>query len=182
MSDNGLSLTKKIAGSAIFAGLAYVVSFLEFSIFPAADFLKMDFSSVFTLLAGFIYGPIFGVIVCAVKSLLFFTKMGGGGPIGVLTDFILSLSFVVMPTTVYRYRKGIKTVILTLIGACLIQTAVSLLVNRFISFPVYMGSSAGAVFNSLWYYIVAFNIIKTVTVSLITVLLYKRVSYLIKKL
>ena len=52
------SRTKVLAGSAIFAALAYLVSYLEIPIFPAAPFLKLDFSAVFTLLGSFMFGPV----------------------------------------------------------------------------------------------------------------------------
>ena len=51
------SMTKVLAGSAIFAALAYLVSFLEFPVFPAAPFLKLDFSAVFTCSAPLCSAP-----------------------------------------------------------------------------------------------------------------------------
>ena len=46
-----IGVTKKLVGTAVFAALSFVVSFLEFPIFPATGFLKLDFSAVFTTLA-----------------------------------------------------------------------------------------------------------------------------------
>ena len=73
-SRGGVSKTKKLAGTGIFAALAFVVSFLEFSVFPGtgASFLKLDFSLVLVLLAGFIFGPVSGVTTAAIKELLRF--------------------------------------------------------------------------------------------------------------
>ena len=70
-----ISNTKKLVGTAVFSALAYVISMLEFPIFPATPFLKLDFSAVFLLLAGFIFGTVYGISACAVKELIcFITK------------------------------------------------------------------------------------------------------------
>ena len=177
-----ITLTKTLVGIAVFAALSYALSFLEFPIFPATSFLKLDFSSVMTLLAGFIYGPISAIAVAAIKEgICVFTKSSTAG-IGELANFLVAISFVLVPAITYRYKKGFKLVVLVLAIGCILQTAVATVLNRFLLFPLYMGAGAQAVFNSVWYYIVAFNMIKTVAVSIITILLYKRISYLIKRL
>ena len=177
---SGITVTKKIVGIALFAAISYALSFLEFPIFPATSFLKLDFSSVMTLLAGFMYGPISAVAVAGIKEgICVFTKSSTAG-IGELANFLVIVSFVLLPAVLYRYRKGIKVVILSLSVACVIETGVALLTNRFILFPLYMGGGAESVFNSVWYYILAFNMIKTISVSILTLLLYKRIKALVK--
>ncbi len=174
--------TKQLVGIAVFAALSYAVSFLEFPIFPAAGFLKLDFSAVLTLLAGFIYGPISGIAVCGVKELLCFLTKSSTGGVGELANFIVTTGFILLPTVVYVFRKGFKTVLLTLSCACVIQVALSLAVNRFINFPLFMGAGAAAAFESLWWYVLLFNLIKSVAICAVTVALYKRVSILIKSM
>lgn len=175
-----MGVTKKLVGTAVFAALSYVISFLEFPIFPATGFLKLDFSAVFTTLAGFIFGPVSGVIVCAVKELICFATKSSTGGVGEIANFIVTCGYILIPTIVYRYRKGIKTVVITLAAGCIVQAGLALLANRFINFPLFMGDSAKAVFDSVWHYVLLFNIIKTVSISILTILLYKRVSHLIK--
>ena len=176
-----ITITKKLVGIAVFAALSYVLSIFEFPIFPATSFLKLDFSSVMTLLSGFIYGPISAIIVAGIKEgICAITKSSSAG-IGELANFLMVVSFIAIPSITYRYKKGFKTVALLLGIACLVQTSVALLLNRFVIFPLYMGNGAQSVFNSVWYYIIAFNMIKTVSVSILTILLYKRISYLVKR-
>ena len=179
---NNISTTKKLAGTGVFAALAFVVSLLEFPIFPAASFLKLDFSLVFVLLAGFIFGPVSGIGVSAVKELLRFVMGSSTGGVGEVANFIVTLAFIVVPTVIYRYKKGFSTVIITLIIGCVLETAAALIANRFINFPLYMGDKAAEVFASLWQFVLLFNLIKTLAVSLITIMLYKKVSALIKKI
>ncbi len=173
--------TKKIVGTAIFSALSFAVSFLEFSVFPQVGFLKLDFSNVFTLLGGFIYGPVSAVIISLVKELLCLTKSSSGG-IGELANFVLTLSFVLIPTIIYRYKKGFKIVVITLIIGSLFQSSLGLIANRFVLLPFYLGNSAKDFFNSFWYLILLFNIIKTVAISLLTIVLYKRIKFIIQKI
>lgn len=180
--------TKNIAGMAIFTALAFVTYCLipEIPIFPGtpAEFLKLDFSNVFIMLAGFMYGPIPAFIITVVKELLhlpFGTTMG----VGELANVIMTASYVLFPSIIYRYKKGIKSVILSLIVACVLQIAFSLLVNRFINFPFFiwmhkMPITAGVFFNTLWWYVLLFNLIKSVAISIVTLVVYKRMKYLFK--
>ncbi len=175
-----VSATKVLVGTAVFAALAYAISFLEFPIFPASPFLKLDFSLVIILLCGFIYGPIAGISASAVKEgICALTKSSTGG-VGELANFGTTIAFIIIPTVVYFYKKGFLTVALTLIAGCILQCAVAMLMNRYVNFPLFMGEGAKEVFDSLWYYVLGFNAIKTVVVSVMTVLLYKHISRFIK--
>ena len=169
-----------IAKIAMFAALAFAVSYLEFPIFPAASFLQMDFSCVFVLLGGFMFGPVAAVIISGVKECLRLFTTGTGG-VGELANFIVTFSFVIVPTLVYRFRKGLPVVVLTLAVGCFLQVGVSLLANRYINFPFFMGEGAAENFSRLWWYVLLFNLIKSVAFSLVTVLLYKRISWLLNK-
>ena len=176
------NITRRIVGSALFSALSFVVSLLEFPIFPAASFLKLDFSAVFVLLGGFMYGPIAGVTICAVKELIRFAMGSSTGGVGEIANFLVIFSLIIVPTTVYRFKKGLPVVIITLIVGVLCMTGAALISNRLIMFPLYMGEGAANAFNSLWYYIIFFNLIKGVAVSAIVFLLYKRLSALFRKI
>lgn len=182
MSENKITLTKKIAGTAAFASLAFVISLLEFPIFPAAPFLKLDFSCVFILLAGFTFGPVSGLCASAVKELIRFLIGSSTGGVGEIANFIVTAAFIVVPTVVYRFKKGLPTVIVTLLIGCALQIIAALFSNRFINYPLFMGEQAKEWFDKTWQYIVFFNLIKTAAVSVLTVALYKKISGLIKRI
>ncbi len=169
-----------IAKLAMLSALAFAVTFLEFPIFPAASFLQLDFANVFVLIGGFMYGPLAAVIISGVKECLCLLKTSTGG-VGEIANFIITFCFVILPTVVYRYKKGLLSVSLTLAAGVVLQVAVGLLSNRFINFPLFMGDSAAEMFAALWWYVALFNLIKGVAVSAVTVLLYKRISWLLDK-
>ena len=173
--------TKKLVTLALFTALTYVISMLSFPIFPATPYLKLDFGNVFILLSGFLFGPIEAIAVCLVKEVLSLINSSSGG-VGELANFIMTSSYVLLPAIVYRYRKGLKVVLLSLVGACAIGTVVATLTNRFIVFPLYMGDKAPAVFTSVFWFVVGFNLIKTVAISAVTFLLYKRIPGALKRL
>lgn len=182
--------TKNIAGMAIFTALAFICYCIipEIPIFPGtpAKDLKLDFSNVFIMLAGFMYGPIPALIIMVVKEALhlpFGTTMG----VGELANVIMTTSYIIFPSIIYRRKKGLKTVVLALIVACVLQTGFSLLVNRFINFPFFiwlykMPVTAPQFFASLWWYVLLFNAIKSVSISIVTLLVYKRIRYLFDKI
>ena len=166
--------TKNLAKSAIFSALAYILTYLEIPLFPQASFLKLDFSNVFVLIGGFSLGPLYGVVILFVKEFLCALKPSTYFVVGQVANFLIGLSFILLPTIVYNFKKGIKTVLFTLLGATVLQVVVALLVNRFINFPL-IGYPTEA-FYSLFWVIFAFNAIKGVLVSVITILLYKRIK------
>ena len=170
----------RIAKLALLTALAYVVTFLEFPIFPAAPFLQLDFSNVFVLLGGFLYGPLAAVIISLLKECLSLLDSGTNF-VGEIANFLINFAFYIVPTVVYRYKKGLKWVIPMLVIGTILQVAASLPVNRYINFPLFMGDGAASSFAALWWYIILFNLIKGAAVSLVTILLYKRVSWLFKK-
>lgn len=172
---------KRLAFLAVFVALSYAVSFLEIPIFPAAPFLKLDFGNVFILLVSFLLGPIEGIVVCVLKEGLRAIGSSSGG-VGEIANIVTTLSFIILPSVVYRFRKGLKVVVPCLAVGCLLGTGAALLANRFINFPLYMGAGAASAFQELFWFVLAFNLIKTAAVSVLTVLLYKRLSDFLKKL
>ena len=62
----------RMAYMAVFTALSFILRlpWFEFPLFPAVPFLKVDFSGVFALIAGFSLGPVAGVVVSALKELM----------------------------------------------------------------------------------------------------------------
>lgn len=172
---------KRLALMAAFVALSYVVSFLEIPVFPATPFLKLDFGNVFILLISFLLGPVEGIVVCGLKELLRMIGSSSGG-VGELANMIATTAYILLPSVAYRFKKGLKWVVPCLIAACFIGTGAALCCNRFITFPLYMGESAKAIFRDVFWYVAGFNLIKTAAVGLLTMVLYKRLSNFLKKM
>ena len=108
---------------------------------------------------------------------------------GELANFLVTSAFILLPSILYRYRRNLKTVLWTLGVSCVLATGAALLANRFIIFPTYaylfggniFGMTVVEAFDAFWLAVLLFNLIKTVSIALLTVLLYKRLSNALKK-
>lgn len=171
---------RKIATLAMFTALSLVVSVFDFPIFPAAFFLKLDFGNVFIMLVGFLFGPVEGVIVCVIKEVIRM-PLGSTGGIGELANIMVCCAYILIPSTVYKFKKSFKVVIPALIAGIIAQTVMGLLTNRFITFPMFFKGDAVAQFNKLYYFIIYFNLIKGTAISVICMLVYKSLSRVLKR-
>lgn len=173
---------KRLSLMAVFVALSYVVSFLEIPMpLFGASFLKLDFGNVFILLISFLLGPVEGVVVCLLKESLRLLGSSSGGA-GEIANFLVTSSYLLLPSILYQFYRNFETVILSLSASCVMATAVALLANCFIVFPFYFGAKSGEMFAQFFPALLIFNIIKTVSVGLLTILLYKRLSNFLKKL
>lgn len=172
----------RLAYMALFTALAYVVTFLEFPIFPATPFLKLDFANVFFAIEGFIFGPVEAIVSIGIKECLSLIDSSTAG-VGELANFIMSVAYVIVPATAYRFLKGRKWVAVFLVIACAVQIGSSMLVNRYINFPFFgnlYGFDGVAMFQKTWEFVVLFNLIKSVSVGVLVFLVYKPLSKFIK--
>lgn len=171
---------RTVATVAMFSALAFGVGLLEFPIFPATPYFKLDFSFSVLLIAAFCLGPIAGEITAAVSIALHLFVSSSGGA-GELCNFILTQFFVVAPSAAYALRRKFSTVAIAMPVATVITSLFALVNNRYIIFPIYMGGGAASEFRKVWGFALAFNIIKCVANTAVTLILYKRLSVLLHK-
>lgn len=106
-----MSMSKKLKPvvlSALLSALALVLYLLEFPLFPAAGFLKMDFSDVPALLGATLLGPGWGVLIELIKNLLGFVIRGAGDQMGFgnIMNFIVGTAFILPFSLIFR--RGLK--------------------------------------------------------------------------
>ncbi len=180
---------KRLALIGLFVALSYAVSFLEIPMpLFGASFLKLDFGNVFIVLLSFLLGPLEAVLACLLKEALR-CLTSSSLCAGELANFLITSAYLLVPSIVYCYKKNIKTVLLTLGIGCVLATGTAILANRFLIFPVYaylfggsiFGMTVAEAFSAFWLAVLLFNTIKTVCVSVLTLLLYKRLSNFLKK-
>lgn len=182
--------------TALLTAIAYVLMLIEFPI-PALipSFVKMDFSELPALIASFSLGPVWGVAVCLVKNLLhlFVTTTSG---VGELANFILGAAFVFTAGVIYKHNKSIKGALVASLVGSFVMAAVSLPINYYITYPFYSNfmpmdailgmykqiiPSVDSLFKALLVFNVPFNFVfKGILNSVITFLVYKRLSPIIK--
>ncbi|WP_076645127.1 ECF transporter S component [Latilactobacillus sakei] len=90
-----VSKVRTMVGVAMLGAISFIVMFFEFPIILAFPFLKIDFSDVIVLLGTFIYGPIGGIGVAVIRSLLHFIMTGASLP-SLVGDFAGTVSSISM--------------------------------------------------------------------------------------
>lgn len=177
MKKSNLFTTKKLTLCALFCAVSYVVSLLEIPIFPQIG-QKLDFSFALMLIAGYMLGAIYAEIIIIAVSLLGWIISSSFG-VGQLANFVFANTFIMLPILLYKKRKGLKNVIISLILSSIITIIASLPFNRFVSFPLYeafLPVTAEQAFNASWHLIIIFNTLKCVANAIITLLLYKKLK------
>lgn len=171
-------ITKVAVLSAIATVLYFFARFPIFSI-PPFNVLDMDFSDIPALIGGFALGPVASVIIafirCAIKLSTSTTAF-----VGELSAFVVSISLTLPATLIYKYHKNIKGALIGLAVGVLSNAIISSLSNYFIMVPMYASLYSPALMEVrvefAFMYGLAFNLIKSVVASVVTFLLYKRLS------
>ena len=192
--------TRKLAMIGMFSAIAMILHVLDFPIFFAPGFYKMDFSELPILVGSFAFGPVAGVMMEFVKILLKLCIKGTSTAfIGDLASFGLGCSLIIPASAVYSFKKTKKKAILACIAGTLVMTifgtafnAVYLLpaFSKFYGMPLDAILAMGAEVNplakegSIVSFVVAcvapMNLIKGTLVSVVTLLIYKPLSPIIK--
>jgi riboflavin transporter FmnP len=178
---------------------AAVIMFLEFPIpFLGPLFLKFDFSEIPVLIGAFALGPLAGVAIEALKVALNLLLEGSWSfGIGELANFMVGVAFVFPASLIYFLRKTKQNAMFGL-GVGVVTMAISgALLNLYLLLPVVAGAygtTAEAIILSysealpyivdlptgILLGIVPFNLFKGIVISVLVMLLYKRVAPLIK--
>jgi len=191
--------TKKMIVISLLSTIAIVLMLLDFPlVFVAPNFYELDFSEIPVLIGAFAYGPVAGVIIEAVKIILnlIFTGSITSG-VGEIANFLIGISLVVPASYIYYRHKTRKRAIIGLIVGTISMTVMGAILNAFVLLPAYayfmaldievfigMGSAINPLITNLFSFVmfavVPFNLLKGIMISVIVLLIYKRVSMLIK--
>ena len=174
--------TDKLAKMGMMVALACVLGFVRFPIIPAVGFLTYDFADIPIIITAFAYGPAAGfivtTIVCAIQAFL----LGGDGIYGFIMHLLSSGIFVLIAASVYKRNKTKKQAIISLVLASIAMIFVMAIANIYIT-PFYMAagveggiSAVKQMVFELMPLIILFNVIKAVANSVITFLVYKKIS------
>lgn len=194
---------RKLLIIALLSTISIVLMLFDFPLFFAPNFYELDFSEIPVLVGAFAYGPLTGVIIEAVKILLnlMFTGSITMG-VGELANFLIGISLVVPASVIYYRHKTKKRALIGLVVGTFTMVTVGALLNAFVLLPAYAFFlstpqytltiadfvAAGAavnplvnnVFSLIMFAVVPFNLLKGILVSVVVLLIYKRVSMLIK--
>ncbi|MGN0978539.1 MAG: ECF transporter S component, partial [Faecousia sp.] len=176
------------------SAIAYILAFVEFPVPLSPSFARMDLSDFPALIGAFAFGPLAGVLIEFVKNALqlFSTSTGG---IGELANFLMGVSFVFSAGLIYRCHKTKKTAWIAGIVGSIVMGVAAVLSNYFILLPLFeqfmpleqlIASFAEFLpfihtkLDVVLYNAFPFNVLKGLVISIVTMLVYKRLRPVLK--
>ena len=190
-----ISPARRVSIVGICAAIATVLHLIDFPLpFLAPPFYKLDFSELPVMLCGFYLGPTATVVCEAIKVILKLLFKGTSTAfVGDFANFVVGCSLVLPATIIYHIKKtkgfallglGVGTAVLTVFGSAF---------NAFYLLPKFaqlygislesiigMGNSINGSITSVGTFVLLavapLNLIKGFSISVLTVLLYKRVA------
>lgn len=172
---------KPIAKMGMMAAIACVLGLFRFPILPMVPFLTYDFADIPIIISAFAFGPVAGLLITVVVSFIQAFLLGGDQLYGFIMHILASGAFVIVASLIYKGHKTKKMAIVSLIAATLVMIVVMGAANYFVTPYYYGGAAMKEMVVKLMPFILLFNLIKGVANSLITLLVYKRISPFLHK-
>ena len=190
-----VSSTRRLCLISICGAVASILHIFDFPLpFLAPGFYKLDFSEVPVMLCGFYLGPSAAVACEAVKIFLKLLLKGTSTAfVGDFANFAVGCSLVLPAALAYHAKKTRKSAVFGLITGTIVLTAFGSAFNGIYLIPKFselyglpldtivgMGTAINGNITSLstlvLFAVVPLNLIKGTAVSVLTLLLYKRVA------
>lgn len=189
------SNTRTITMTGMLAAISYILAFLEFPVPLSPAFARMDLSDFPALIGAFAFGPLCGLMIELVKNGLQFFSTSTGG-VGELANFLMGGSYVLAAGLFYKRNKTKKNAVISWILASIVMGITAALTNYFILLPMFEAfmpldqviASFGAfipfirtkldvvLFNAF-----PFNLLKSLVIGALTMLVYKRLTPILKE-
>ena len=167
---------KKTASIAMLSALAFLAR-LVFKI--PVSFLTFDIKDTVIAFGGLVFGPVSGVVIALVVSLVEMI-ISETGPIGFVMNFVSSAVFAGVASLIYKFKRTFNGAIIGLYSSVAATTAVMLLMNVILT-PIYQGVPRSAVIAMLPTLFLPFNFAKTLLNAAIVMLIYKPMVMALRK-
>ena len=191
---------RRMTLAAVMGAVAFVLIFINFGVPFLSPVAEFDLSALPELIGGFILGPVGAVMIIVVKLGLKLAIQGTESMFtGEIQNFLLSVSYVLPAVLYYRRHRTKKGAAVGLAIGAVTSVVVAVFTNLYIIFPFYIKlygmnwDSIVAMFSAVnpWikniptmvaFSVIPFNLIKCIVHSIITMLVYKKLSVPLKKL
>ena len=170
--------TNKMIKISLLSALALILMYIDFPVVPLFPWLKIDLSDVPALIGAFGFGPLAGVLIELIKNILIvLTKGTQTGFVGEIANFLVGVALILPAALVYHKNKSKKTAILGMVVGAVCIEVVGIIANVYFLLPVYgMKMTSAELMQYVTLGLLPFNGIKAVLVSIVTYIVYKKVS------
>ncbi len=191
--------TRKVAVCGMFAAIAAVLMVLEMPVPFAPPFYALDLSELPALVGTFAFGPVAGVLIefCKVILKILF-KPSTTAFVGELANFVIGCSYLLPASAVYLLHKSRKNAVIAMLVGTLCMTVFGTAFNAVYLLPKFaqmfhmpmeaiiaMGTEINPSIRSVTSLVVLavapLNLLKGGLVSVITLLIYKKISPIMKE-
>ena len=184
--------TRKLTSLALLSALAAILMFLQTILPLMPSFLMLDISEIPVLLGAFAFGPGSAVMIELVKNLIHLSVTSSAG-VGELANFLAGSFFAGTAGAVYHFLKNKNGAIIGMAAGTIVMTIFTSFFNYYFLLPFYANVlgytmegviAAGTKVNPnikdlssiIVYAFIPFNLFKGILISVITAIIYKRVS------
>lgn len=189
---------RHMAQMGMLAAISVVLMLFEIPLPFAPAFYEIDFSEVPVLVGSFAMGPLAGAGIEFLKILLNFAVNGTDtAGVGEFANFLIGCALVVPAALVYRKRRTKSGAVIGMIVGTSFMTFVGCFLNACVLLPAYakafgmpmdalvgMGAAVNHYITDLTTFAVfavaPFNLLKGFLVSLIVLLIYKKIRPVLK--
>ncbi len=192
--------TRKMAMIGMFSALSAILMLFEIPLPFAPSFYKLDFSELPILVGAYAFGPVAGVTMEFIKILLKLCIKGTTTAfVGDLANFAVGCSFILPASAIYLFKKTKISAIMACVVGTLILVIFGTAFNAVYLLPAFaalygmpldtilaMGSAVnplmqeGSIVSFVCVCVAPLNLIKGGSVSLVTMLVYKKLSPILK--
>ena len=186
--------------AGLFGAIAFVLMFFSFGIPVISPFAEFDLSALPELIGGYVLGPLGAVYIIIIKLLLKLLFQGTSSMFtGEIQNLILSLSYVLPAILYYRKHRTKKGAVMGLAIGSILSIVMAVVTNLYLIFPAYIKlygmnwdgiieicTTANPMITNIptfvAFSVIPFNVILRLVSSVITVLVYKKISVPLKKM
>lgn len=190
--------TRKTAMIGMFSAIAGVLMTIELPVPFAPPFYGIDASELPVLICGFAFGPVAGVLTEFLKIVIkLFFKPTSTAFVGELANFCVGCAMILPATIIYHIKKKKTTAIVASAVGTMTMTIFGTLFNAVYLLPTFavmfgmpldaiigMGTEINAnvtnVFTFVAFCVAPLNLLKGTGVSILTFVLYKPLSPILK--
>lgn len=192
--------TKKIAVTGVFSAIAAVLMLVEVVMPFAPSFYKLDLSEIPVLICSFVAGPAAGVMAEFCKIILkLLLKSTSTAFVGELANFAVGCSFILPASILYQFKKTKKIAIIGCAIGTVVLVIFATIFNGIYLLPKFaelygmpldtiiaMGTAINPNIKNVTTFVIfavaPINLIKGMVVSFVTIIVYKKISVLLRSL
>ena len=191
---------KKIACVGLFSAVGGALAIIEIPLPFLPGFYLLDLSEIAGMMAAFLLGPVAGVVVEFIKTVLHILLHGTHSAfVGDFASFVLGCAYIIPASFIYLWKKTKRNALTGLITGALVLVVFGAFFNAFYLIPKFatlygvdmdsiiaMGTAINPAIKDLGTLIafatVPFNVLKGLIITVIVFLIYKPLSRLYRKI